>query len=83
MFGTLILALALAARETASSKALAPRPTTEYVSGCPACCCGMKIPKTTSPADAIKLYCLRGQDQVCAKMCRQWLKDRSTKKQRH
>ncbi len=76
MIPTFALLLALGVPETARPKSPPPPPKVEYVSGCPACCCAMKIPKGISAEKAIKDYCQRGDDLACVKMCGQWLKDR-------
>lgn len=47
----------------------------ETVTGCPACCCAVKVPKRATNERAMEL-CMASGDKDCIKMCKQWMQDR-------
>ncbi len=51
---------------------------TKYIRGCSICCCKVRVPSEASTEDSLR-YCLRSHDRVCAKMCKEWLRERRHK----
>ena len=55
----------------------APHPAvrSETVTGCPACCCDVKVPKGATDERAMEL-CMASGDKACMKMCKEWMRAR-------
>ncbi len=55
----------------------APQPAVrnETVTGCPACCCDVKVPAHATNERAMEL-CMASGDKACMKMCKEWMRAR-------